>query len=111
MEYLFTYGIFRDIASPLLSDSYYCDTTFVCGRMYKVNEFYPGYIAESCDNIVRGDVYMIEPDLFDILDEYEGDEYRRIKVWTALGLEAWVYEYKYDISSFDEIKCGDWLLR
>ena len=111
MEYLFTYGVFRDISSPLLEDSIFCDKAFVYGKLYRVNEFYPGYIAYNCDKKVHGDVYLVEPSLFEKLDEYEGDEYIRRKIWTSIGIEAWIYEYRNDISKFDEIKSGDWLLR
>lgn len=45
------------------------------------------------------------------MDEYEGDEYFRTKVRSSTDTECWVYQYKYDVSSFEEIKGGDWMLR
>ena len=111
MEYLFIYGVFRDVSSPLLEDSIFCDSAFIYGKLYRVNKFYPGYVAEDCDNKIHGDVYLIDSSLFEKLDEYEGDEYIRRKIWTSIGLEVWIYEYIHDTSNFEEIESGDWLLR
>ena len=45
------------------------------------------------------------------MDEYEGDEYFRTKVRSSTDIECWVYQYKYDVTKFEEIKGGDWMLR
>jgi gamma-glutamylcyclotransferase (GGCT)/AIG2-like uncharacterized protein YtfP len=45
------------------------------------------------------------------MDEYEGDEYIRTKVISSTDIECWVYQYKYDVANFEEIKGGDWMLR
>ena len=45
------------------------------------------------------------------MDEYEGDEYKRVKIVTSSDIECWVYEYCYDTSNCAEIKSGDWYLR
>ena len=111
MEYLFIYGIFRDVASKFLAKSYFCDPAYIIGEMYKVNEFYPGYVSKSCDNKVFGEVYLIDESILPELDEYEGEEYTRKKIWTSLGFEAWVYEYNFDITSFEKVESNDWLLR
>ena len=66
---------------------------------------------KSDNDKVLGDVYLIDPSIFPNLDEFEGDEYIRVKVKTSSDIECWVYEYKYDISPFNEIKGGDWMLR
>lgn len=111
MEYLFAYGLFRDVSFPLLKESLFCDSAFVFGNLYKVNEFYPGYVSKNCETKVHGDIYLIDESLFEQLDEYEGKEYNRRKVWTSVGLEVWIYEYIHDVSNCEEIKSGDWLLR
>lgn len=110
MEYIFVYGAFRDAYAELLKNSVYCDRTFVYGKIYQVNDFYPG-LKRDKESIVYGDIYMIDPNIFDELDEFEGEEYTREKIWTSQGIECWVYIYKYDIEKFNQIKCGDWLLR
>ena len=109
-EYLFVYGLFRDSGKSLLADSKYCGKTTIEGRIYYVNEFYPGFIR-SDGYKTWGDVYLIDPKIFPVLDEYEGDEYIRTKIRTESDIECWIYEYRHDISGFKEIKSGDWMLR
>ena len=109
-EYLFVYGLFRDSGKGLLNNATFCGKTNVGGKLYRVNEFYPGFIRNDHSS-VWGDVYLIDPAIFPELDEFEGDEYIRTKVRTSTDIECWVYEYKYDISKFKEIVGGDWMLR
>jgi gamma-glutamylcyclotransferase (GGCT)/AIG2-like uncharacterized protein YtfP len=59
---------------------------------------------------------LLEKSLFESLDEYEGDDYNRVKIWAMVNnypspIHCWIYEYNKDISNFKEIKSGDWLLR
>jgi gamma-glutamylcyclotransferase (GGCT)/AIG2-like uncharacterized protein YtfP len=109
-EYLFVYGLFRDSGNSLLKGSKYCGRTTIEGRIYYVNEFYPGFIRQRGYK-TWGDVYLIDKNLFLDLDEYEGDEYKRTKIVTDSDIECWIYEYKFDVSGFKEIKSGDWMLR
>ena len=109
MVYLFVYGLFRDSARNLLGGTF-CGRTTVNGKIYKVNEFYPG-ITLNKKGLVFGDVYLINEDVFPELDEFEGDEYIRTKVRTSSDIECWIYEYIHDTSNFKEIECGDWMLR
>ena len=110
LEYIFVYGMFRDSCNDLLEHAIFCDRSFIYGRIYEVNKFYPGYIRD-CDNKVWGDVYLVDPTLFPKLDEFEGVEYHREKVFTSIGEECWIYVYKDDISKFKEVEGGDWILR
>lgn len=109
-EYLFTYGLFRDAAKGLLENAIFCGKTNIIGKLYKVNEFYPGFVKKGISKVV-GDVYLINPSILPMLDEFEGDEYIRIRTRTSTDIECWVYEYKYDISDLVEISGGDWMLR
>jgi gamma-glutamylcyclotransferase (GGCT)/AIG2-like uncharacterized protein YtfP len=109
MEYLFVYGQFRDSGRSHLGNIVKCGKASVSGRIYRVNEFYPGLVEG--DGLVWGDVYLIDPKVLPNLDEFEGDEYYRKKIKTHTDLECWVYIYKYNISKFSEIQSGDWLLR
>lgn len=108
-EYLFVYGQFRDTAKNLLKEPVFHEKTTIEGKIYKVNEFYPGFVDGA--GKVLGDVYLIDPILFPELDDFEGDEYIRVKTITSNNIECWVYKYKYDIKGFDEVKSGDWWLR
>jgi gamma-glutamylcyclotransferase (GGCT)/AIG2-like uncharacterized protein YtfP len=110
MEYLFVYGLFRDSGKRVLGECTYCGRANINGRIYRVNEFYPGYVTDKKSK-VWGDVYLFDPINLPKMDEYEGDEYLRTKVRTSTDIECWVYQYKYDVSNFEEIKGGDWMLR
>ena len=109
MEYLFVYGLFRDSARTLLGETTFCGKSTIEGKLFKVNEFYPGYVKGK--GKVIGDVYLIDPIIFDKLDEFEGDEYIRTKTKTSTDIECWVYEYKYDTKEIKEVRSGDWMLR
>ncbi len=109
-DYIFVYGLFRDQSKPMLGDAIYCGKSFISGKLYKVDEFYPGWVSGDAGK-VWGDVYLFDSVLLQEMDTYEGDEYKRVRVVTSSDVECWVYEYKYDASNFTEIKSGDWHLR
>jgi gamma-glutamylcyclotransferase (GGCT)/AIG2-like uncharacterized protein YtfP len=109
MEYLFVYGVFRDSGKTLLGETTFCGKSTINGKLFKVNEFYPGYVVG--DGKVVGDVYLIDPIIFGELDKFEGEEYIRTKARTSSDIECWVYLYKYDTTGIKEIKSGDWMLR
>ena len=110
MEHLFVYGLFRDSARNLLGDFVKCGKATVDGKLYKVNEFYPGFI-EGKNGKVCGDVYLIDSSVLPQLDDFEGDEYIRKKIKISTDLECWIYVYKYETDKFKEIIGGDWMLR
>lgn len=108
-SYIFVYGLFRDQAKSLLGNVKHFGKSSISGKIYKVNEFYPGFVRGIGN--VYGDIYEFEESNLPLLDEYEGDEYNRNKIMTSSGIECWIYEYKHDISNFDLIRAGDWMLR
>lgn len=110
-DYIFVYGLFRDHSRKLLGDTTHLGKSSISGRLYKVNELYPGFVECKNNYEVWGDIFQIENSVLPSLDEYEGEEYIRRRIKTTSGLECWVYEYKYDTKKFDEIKTGDWYLR
>jgi len=109
-DYIFVYGLFRDQAKKLLGDAILTSRDSVSGKIWKVNEFYPGFIRGESGRVF-GDVFQINNSVLPELDEYEGDEYVRSRITTELGKNCWIYEYKYDVSNFDYIKSGDLYLR
>lgn len=109
MEKIFIYGLFRDQAKNLLGKYKSLGRHSVNGKIYKVNEFYPGF--KPNDGKVWGELVEVSSDVLPNLDEYEGIEYNRVKIKTNEGVVCWIYQYKYDISQFEEIKTGDWFLR
>lgn len=108
-EYIFVYGVFRDSGKSLLEKYRFCGKATINGNIYRVNDFYPGFVRGN--GKVIGDVYLIDPTIFPQLDEFEGDEYVRKKIRTSTDIECWIYEYKNDISGFNKIEGGDWMLR
>lgn len=109
-DYIFVYGLFRDQAKKLLGEVTFLGKAYVSGKIYKVNEFYPGFIRGK-DGKVWGDVYKFNSENLPQLDDYEGDEYIRRRIMTSIGEECWIYEYKYDVSKLPHIVSGDWYLR
>ena len=109
-DYIFVYGLFRDQSKELLGNAIHFGKSSIYGRLFRVNEFYPGY-TKSDSGLVWGDVYLIDINSLPEMDEYEGHEYKRVRVITNSGLDCWVYEYKYETDVFNEIKNGDWFLR
>jgi gamma-glutamylcyclotransferase (GGCT)/AIG2-like uncharacterized protein YtfP len=77
-EYIFVYGVFRDSGKGLLEGCKFCGKAYINGDIYRVNDFYPGFIRG--DNKVIGDVYLIDSSIFQQLDEFEGDEYNRMRL-------------------------------
>ena len=59
--HLFTYGLFRDQAKLLLGGSISCGRAYIKGKMYRVNEFYPGYIDGN--GKVWGEVFLIDSEV------------------------------------------------
>ena len=109
-EHIFVYGMFRDTAKSLLEETVFCGKAFVSGKIYKVNNFYPGFKREQIGK-VWGDVFLISSDVIHKLDEFEGHEYTREKIITSTDVDCWIYVFNGDVSGYEEIKGGDWLLR
>ena len=82
MEHLFVYGLFRDSARGLLENATFCGKTTIEGEIYKVNEFYPGFVRIGEEKVI-GDVYLVDPKIFPELDEFEGEEYISCLLYTS----------------------------
>ena len=109
-EYIFVYGQFRDSNKSLLGKAMFCGKASIQGKLYRVNDFYPGVVLNE-NGRVWGDVYLINSSVLPSLDKFEGDEYKRTKVRTSTDLVCWVYEYNLGVSGFKEILGGDWIIR
>jgi gamma-glutamylcyclotransferase (GGCT)/AIG2-like uncharacterized protein YtfP len=112
-DFIFVYGLFRDQSKSILGeDATHCGRATVNGSLWKVNDFYPGFKKSIFRSYkVYGDIYFFRSDLLDQMDEYEGDEYRRIRIKTSAGIKCWIYEWKSNVDGLKEITCGDWFLR
>lgn len=108
-EKIFIYGLFRDQAKTLLNDYISFGIQSVKGDIFKVNEFYPGFVDGR--GAVFGELVEVDYSVLPKLDEYEGHEYERVKIKTNSGIDCWIYKYKYSVENFKQIKSGDWMLR
>jgi gamma-glutamylcyclotransferase (GGCT)/AIG2-like uncharacterized protein YtfP len=110
MDWIFVYGQFRDSGKKLMGpDAKFCGRAWVEGKIYKVDDFYPGYVPGN--GKVWGEIYLFDEKNLDSMDSYEGDEYTRVRIKTSTDLECWIYQWNKPIVGFSEIKTGDWQLR
>jgi gamma-glutamylcyclotransferase (GGCT)/AIG2-like uncharacterized protein YtfP len=108
--HLFVYGLFRDSARPLLGNFVFVGRDSVSGQIFRVNDSYPGFVRGS-DGQVWGDVYLVDESVLPALDEFEGGEFERRRIVTALGHECWIYEFVDEVGGARRIRGGDWMLR
>jgi gamma-glutamylcyclotransferase (GGCT)/AIG2-like uncharacterized protein YtfP len=104
---LFIYGTLRKEAKSHLKPSKSLGLDSVRGKIYDINGHYPGF--KHGDGKVIGEIVEIDEDNLDLIDYYEGDDYKRVKITTSNGKEAWIYEYTPEVSKSKLIKSGDWL--
>lgn len=104
---LFIYGTLRKEAKSHIKPSISLGLDSVNGKIYDINGHYPGFKPDR--GKVVGEVVEIGEGNLDLLDAYEGDEYKRVKITTDKGAETWIYEYTPEVSKSQEIKSGDWL--
>lgn len=104
---LFIYGTLRKEAKSHVKPSKSLGLDSVRGKIYDINGHYPGF--KHGDGKVIGEVVEIDEYNLNLIDYYEGNEYKRVKITTSSGIEAWIYEYVPEVSKSKEIKSGDWL--
>lgn len=106
-EKLFIYGTLRKEAKSHIKPSKSLGLDSVQGKIYDINGHYPGF--KHGKGKVIGEVVEIDEANLNLIDAYEGNEYKRVRITTNNKIEAWIYEYTHDISKSQEIKSGDWL--
>lgn len=90
-EFLFIYGTLKyPPYKDLLGDCDFIGKSSVKGKLYLVEDTYPGFVAG--EGIVLGEIYRINSSQFSKIDAYEGDQYIRRKISTDTNLECWIYE-------------------
>ena len=104
---LFIYGTLRKEAKSHIKPSKSLGLDSVQGKIYDINGHYPGF--KHGGGKVIGEIVEIDEDNLDLIDYYEGDDYKRVKITTSNGKEAWIYEYTPEVSKSKLIKSGDWL--
>jgi len=110
-EHLFTYGTLRrgfhnPYSAMVRAQGEFVRETTVAGTIYLLDG-YPGFVPVAGEKPVRGDLYSIPESLLEELDEYEGPAYRRVRVMTDCGVEAWIYRYVASLAGRKVIASGD----
>jgi gamma-glutamylcyclotransferase (GGCT)/AIG2-like uncharacterized protein YtfP len=121
MEYIFVYGTLlkqfnNEVLKPIQAYLHVAGSGSIKAELYNLGE-YPGLVeSASASQIVKGEVYNIqEPGkVFEVLDEYEGDEYKRKRKLVRLNdsktIRCWVYVYRQKLSpEHKRIMNGDYL--
>ncbi len=117
-EMVFVYGTLRRGGS---NDFRMANARFVAegkvrGRLYRI-DWYPGFVADENAGPVAGEFFMVDDETIAALDEFEGSEYRRVKIEVEVreGLaavsrvQAWIWEWLGETSESQRIVGGDWL--
>jgi len=104
---LFIYGTLRKEAKSHVKPIRSLGLDSIEGKIYNINGHYPGY--KRGEGKVIGEIVEIDENNLELIDAYEGQDYRRIKIISNSGIESWVYEFLQDVSNYQEIKSGDWL--
>lgn len=113
MSLIFVYGTLRRGASHHfhLAEARWVSVGRVRAVLYQV-DWYPGCVLDEQQGVVVGDLFEVTPEQLGVLDEYEGDEYRRVRVQVETydgRVEAWVWEWNREVEACRHISSGDWL--
>ncbi len=118
VERLFVYGTLRQgsanqYAERLSKTACHIGSGTVSGRLYLVTHYPALAPAQSAEERVKGDVFEgITAELWQLLDEYEGEQYARelaqVTMDNGQTLEAYVYRYLLSTKSLKLIRSGDW---
>jgi len=125
-RYLFVYGTLRrGLRNPwaryLAEKARWLDQARLAGRLYDLGR-YPGLRRSSkAADWVVGDLYRLPEEqdrwaeVLRALDEYEGEEFRRVRAVARRAgrpsVQTWVYEYVPSVLTRPRILSGDYLDR
>lgn len=116
-HFVFVYGSLRGGSARSMSlrfpESRFIADAKVNGNLYDLGP-YPGLQLNDSDSVVVGEVYEVDDELLEQLDEFEASSnYLRKQVEIPLGAErtmCWTYEPDPDFYSLNAlIASGDWL--
>ena len=114
---VFVYGSLRrgnvGAMSVRFPEATYVAEGKVCGRLYDLGA-YPGLLLDGSAPMVTGEVYEVDDDTLDRLDEFElTSDYSRKQVEVEHGserMECWIYVPEAEVLTGCElIASGDWI--
>lgn len=112
-ELVFVYGTLRQKGSNSwrMEGATFMATAITSGHLYRV-DWYPGAkFDETAAHSIVGEIYSLAPEHLQTLDQFEGEEYERIKIMVTTDTnqqKIWAWEYQYPIDSLKKIPSGDW---
>lgn len=116
-EMVFVYGTLRRGGSNdfRMAESRFVAEGTVRGRLYRI-DWYPGFVADENAGPVAGEIFLADAETIAALDEFEGCEYRRVRIavevreeaGAASKVQAWIWEWLGATSESQRIG-GDWL--
>lgn len=116
-HFIFIYGSLRRGAAGSMPTKFpqakFIAEAKVNGRLYDLGP-YPGLRLDESNSLVVGEVYEVDEDLLDELDEFEASSnYVRKQVEIAFGAQrtkCWTYEPDPEFYRFEKlIASGDWM--
>jgi len=114
--HVFVYGTLRRSGSNYfrMDGAEFRSAATVHGRLYQI-DWYPGLVLDEAADEVMGEIHQVSPNMLEALDQFEGPEYRRVRVDVACGgdhrspLPVWVWEWLGPVDETRRITNGDWL--
>lgn len=116
-HFLFVYGTLRSGAAGSMSirfpKSKFIAEAKVNGSLYDLGP-YPGLVSDKSNSLVAGEVYEVDDELLNELDEFEASSnYVRKQVEVAVGAQrtkGWTYEPNPEFYRLEKlIPSGDWM--
>lgn len=117
-ELVFVYGTLRRGGSNYfrMAQARFVAEGKVRGRLYRI-DWYPGFVVDENAGPIVGEIFMANAETIAALDEFEGSEYRRVKMKVVVGedasgsreVEVWIWEWLGEASESQRILGGDWL--
>ena len=114
-EFVFVYGTLRQGGSNAwrMEGAAFLTSALALGHLYRV-DWYPGAIFdETAAHSIVGEIYHLTPEHLQALDQFEGEEYERIKILVTTDTDqrsVWAWEYQHPTESLTKIPNGDWLI-
>ncbi len=114
---VFVYGTLRRGGARAMSirfpNSIFIADAKVSGSFYDLGA-YPGLLLNESNSLVIGEVYEVDDEILNQLDEFEASsDYRRKQVEISLGTQSrtgWTYEPNPEFYSLSTlITSGDWI--
>jgi len=116
---VFVYGSLRRGTARAMSlrfpDAKFIAAAKVCGSLYDLGA-YPGLLLNKSTSLVVGEVYEVDDELLDRLDDFEASsDYWRKQVEVSIdnhSVTCWIYVPEYQPEFYSEqtlIESGDWI--